>query len=155
MGLSIDEVLSTAFDGQEVAVNVVSNEEAGIASYAVGRAVFHGPAPIKPDNEPGRNRVRGSLTTSSALDCYFSDRTLQGVGMVQPFAGDATEGLRLSIPEMAGDPDVQVDLTLFGETFTLWMTRQDKLLVGAGPSLGQSEAGVWLLAFPSLLDPIG
>ena len=41
MGQSLDQILAQVSDGDTVNVTMVSNQDNGIASYAVGGLVFH------------------------------------------------------------------------------------------------------------------
>ena len=98
MGQSLNQILGESADNARVNVTIASNEDDGVASYAVGSLVIH-----KGNLE---NRLPTFLESSPDLDMFFSDRLLaidpgQPGGFAppprQPFDANATEKLGVSI----------------------------------------------------------
>lgn len=155
MGQSLEQILADIRDGDTVNVTMVSNQDNGIASYAVGGLVFRaatggvtvGGAPFRP--------ARLASNPNQPFDMFFSDRKLAidappapgtfGVGPRQPFNANAPEKLGMSISLGAGAHVMQ--LTVFGARSLVTLSPMGNLLVGLGPSLGNSAAGVFVVAF--------
>ncbi len=160
MGQSLDQILAEVGDGDTVNVTLVSNQDNGIASYAVGGLVFHkstggvilGGPPLRPG--------RLASNPGQELQMFFSDRMLNidpppatgtfGSGPRQPFNANATEKLGVSI-SLFGTHVMELDV-FGGKSFVTLSTMGD-LLVGLGPSLGHSAAGVFVVAFTGIVRP--
>jgi hypothetical protein len=161
MGQSLDQILAQVADGDTVNVTMVSNQDNGIASYAVGGLVFHkatggiifGGPPFRP--------ARLESNASQPFAMFFSDRRLSidpppspgtfGHGPRQPFNANATEKLGMSIS--LGSSVHAMRLTVFGSTSSVMLSPMGDLLVGLGPSLGHSPAGVFVVAFMGITRP--
>jgi hypothetical protein len=161
MGQSLDQILAQVADGDTVNVTMVSNQDNGIASYAVGGLVFHkatggvifGGPPFRP--------ARLQSNATQPFEMFFSDRKLSidpppppgtfGHGPRQPFSARATEKLGMSI-SLGGSVHV-MQLTVFGSTSSVMLSPMGDLLVGLGPSLGHSAAGVFVVAFTGIIRP--
>lgn len=161
MGFSLEQVLDQVNHGDTVTVTMVSNQDNGIASYAVGGLIYHQPtggvdiggAPFQP----------ATLRSDPAkpLKMYFSDRKLDidgppAVGTFphsprQPFNANATEQLSMVISLRPGFQGMH--LTVFGSTSLVTMEPMGDLLVGLGPSLGNSRGGVFIVSFLGIQRP--
>ena len=90
---------------------------------------------------------------------FFSDRKLNidpppaqgtfGVSPRQPFNANATEKLGMSI--MLETHVMELDV--FGGKSFVSLSPMGDLLVGLGPSLGNSAAGVFVVAFTGIVRP--
>lgn len=137
MGQSLDQLLAGAIDGvTRVNVTIASNEDDGVAGFAQGQLVFHkgnletgAPASLEPD--PG-----------VTFAMFFSDRHTG----LQPFAADQTEQLGMSITLGAAGTHV-MHLAVFGTNSPVQLSPMGDLLVGLGPSLSRSAAGVFIASF--------
>ena len=137
MGQSLDQMLAGAIDGvSRVNVTIASNEDDGVASFAQGQLVFHAgnlekglPASLQPD--PG-----------VTFTMFFSDRHTG----LQPFAADQTEQLGVSITLGTTGAHV-MHLAVFGTNSPVRLSPMGDLLVGLGPSLSRSAAGVFVASF--------
>jgi hypothetical protein len=159
MGQSLDQILAQVADGDTVNAVIVSNQDNGIASYAIGGLAFHkatggvilGGPPFRP----------ARLESSTPFNMFFSDRMLNidpppapgtfGGGPRQPFNANATEKLGVSISLGAGAHVMQ--LAVFGSKSLVTLSPMGDLLVGLGPSLGHSAPGVFVVAFVGISHP--
>lgn len=161
MGMNLEQVLTQARGGSSVGITLVSNQDNGIASYAVGSLIFH---PATGGKVFGGPRLRPAHMESDAahpLVMFFSDRRLSidppptpgsfGGGPRQPFSANATEALGVLVAPGLGDHQtVRVSITVFGNSSTFDMERRGNLLVGVGPPLGPSPEAVYILAFTGI-----
>ena len=145
MGQSLDQILRQSADNASVNVTIVSNEDDAVASYAVGSLVIH-----KGNLE---NRLPTFLESSPDLDMYFSDRRLdidpdQPFDPIarQPFDANATEKLGVSI-QVGLTGKYEMLLAVFGTKSPVTLSPMGDLLVGLGPSLSNSAAGVFVVSF--------
>jgi hypothetical protein len=160
MGLTVDEILATAQKDASVKMTIVSNEEDGIASYASGLLTY---TPSTGGVVLGGPKLQPA-TLAGTMKYLFSDRQFPidpkpsagSFGSVAPrqqqFDGKAPEPLAVSMT-LTSTPTVPVKLSFFGGTATVSMERRGKLLVGVGPSLGQSQGGVYVISFNALHQP--
>ena len=160
MGQTLDQILTQVGDGDRVGVTLASNQDNGIVGYAVGDLVYHkasggvilgGPVfrPARLESSPGQE-----------LQFFFSDRKLDidpppppgsfGRTPRQPFNANATEKLGMTIG--LGSPHT-MQLVVFGTKSLLTLNAMSDLLVGVGPSLGNSAAGVFVVAFTGIFRP--
>jgi|KBSSwiStaDraftv2_1062776.scaffolds.fasta_scaffold248219_2 hypothetical protein len=158
MGQSLDQILEKAVEGSIVSVALVSNQNDGVATYAVGDLVFH-PATAGasgPTFRPAR------LQSEQPFTMLFSDRRLDidpppepgtfGHDPRQLFSANAAERLGLSITLQLGTSVMQ--LAVFGSKASVSLKPVGDLLVGLGPSLSPSgAAGVFVVAFLSVRNP--
>lgn len=155
--MTLQEVLKHAKDTSPVHVTLVSNQANGIASYATGDLSFHnatiGVAPGGPGTRPAHMDSAG---TSFAM--LFSDRIAavpDQVGLQQPFSVVAPDQLGISVSLLPGVPTrLHINMTLFGHVSSFTMDPLGDLFVGAGPSLGHSSAGIFVLAFTGVADTV-
>jgi len=142
MGQSLDQILAQSVDGSRVNVTIASNEDDGVASFAQGQLVLHRgnlekgiPSSLEPD--PG-----------VTFTMYFSDRrtSLPGTQTLQPFRADETEQLGVSI-ELGTTGTHVMQLAVFGTKSPVSLSPMGDLLVGLGPSLSRSAAGVFVASF--------
>jgi hypothetical protein len=151
MGQSLDQILSQIANGDSVNVTIVSNQDNGIASYAVGSLIFQ-------EGNVLHNVPASLYTQSPPFQMYFSDRIgdlepppppasfgLPG----QPFDAYETENLGVSILRYATG-HVEMQLAVFGTKSSVTLSPMGDLLVGLGPSLGHSAAGVFVVAFTGI-----
>ena len=141
MGQSLDQILANAADNDTVGVTIVSNQDNGIASYAVGS--------LRVTKGNLEKRIPTFLVSdpNSPFRMYFSDRTANG----QPFNTNLTENLGVSIQvRLAGGP--LMELAVFGTQSPVTLSPMGDLLFGLGPSLGHSAAGVFVVAFTGLAE---
>ena len=92
---------------------------------------------------------------------FFSDRMLEidppsapgtlGHSPRQPFNANATEKLGVSIS--LGTASHVMQLAVFGSKSLVTLSPMGDLLVGLGPSLGSSAAGVFVVAFVGIVRP--
>jgi hypothetical protein len=161
MGQSLDQLLTQVGDGDTVNVTIVSNQDNGIASYAIGGLVFHkatggvifGGPPFRP--------ARLESDASQPFQMFFSDRKLDidpppepgtfGHGSRQPFSANATEKLGVWIS--VGTNAHVMQLEVFGSKSLVVLSAMGDLLVGLGPSFGHSAAGVFVVAFEGITRP--
>jgi hypothetical protein len=159
MGQSLDQILTQVGDGDTVHVAMVSNQDNGIVSYAIGGLVFHqSTGGIILNGPPFRPARLASNGASFAM--YFSDRMLQidpppspgsfGVSARQPFNANATENLSVTIT--LGAVHV-MSLGVFDSRSAVILTPMGDVLVGAGPSMGHSAASVFVVAFLGISRP--
>jgi|SRR5215217_92150 hypothetical protein len=153
MGRSLDEILAETRSGDIVHITMVSNQDNGIASYTVGGLEFH-PATggVLIDGPPFRP---ARLQSSQPLEMFLSDRKLSidpppapnsfGGGPRQPFNANDTEKVGVTI-SLGLLPHV-MQLSLFGGTSLVTLSPMGNLLAGLGPSLSNSAAGLFVLAF--------
>lgn len=161
MGQSLDQILAAVGDGDTVNVSMVSNQDNGIASYAVGGLVFHKATGGVIVGGPRFHPARLESDASAPFQMFFSDRKLSidppaapgsfGGGPRQPFNANATEKLGMSIS--LGTSLHVMQLSVFGSRSLVTLTPMGDLLVGLGPSLGASAAGVFLVAFLGITRP--
>jgi hypothetical protein len=87
MGQSLDQILAQAADNDTVGTTIVSNQDNGIASYAVGSLR------VTVGNLEKRLPTFLVSDPNGPFHMYFSDRT----SVAQPFNANATENLGVSI----------------------------------------------------------
>ena len=158
MGQSLEEILDQVSDLDTVNVTIVSNQDNGIASYAVGRLEFH---------EATIGAGVGSVSfarfesfPSEPLAMFFSDRPLsidpppEPFGPRQPFNANATEKLGVLI-RLGPLPSPRMQLAVFGSKSMVTLSPIGNLLVGLGPSLGHSAGGVFVVAFTGVIRKPG
>jgi|tagenome__1003787_1003787.scaffolds.fasta_scaffold20519518_1 hypothetical protein len=161
MGHSLDEILAEIADGDMVHVAMVSNQDNGLGSYTTGDLEFHpstggvflGGPPFRP--------ARLQSDSSRPLEMLLSDRkrvidpppapNTFGGGPRQPFDADNTEKVGVLIT-LGVAPHV-MQLSLFGTTTLVTLSPMGNLLVGLGPSLSNSAAGVFAVAFLGVTRP--
>jgi hypothetical protein len=158
MGQSLDQMLEQLHEGFLVDVAMVSNQDNGIASYAFGDLVFREAkgGVVGPTFSPAR------LESQQPFQMFFSDRHLdidrppeQGEfphNPRQPFSANATEKLGMTITLQLGTKVMQ--LAVFGSKSQVKLDPVGDLLVGLGPSLGNSSNGVFTVAFLSFRKPL-
>lgn len=137
MGQSQDQILAQANDRDTVGATIVSNQDNGIASYAVGF--------LQVTLGNLEKRLPTFLVSDAPFQMYFSDRTADG----QPFNANETENLGVSIQIGLTGGHV-MELAVFGTKSPVTLSPMGDLLVGLGPSLGNSPAGVYVVAFSGL-----
>lgn len=151
----IDEVLARLGDKDTVNVTIVSNQDNGIASYAIGGLVFHSATNFVIGGPPYRP-ARLESNPGQPFKMFFSDRRLVidppptqdytfQPAPTQPFNANETENLGVSI-SLGGSVHV-MHLTVFNSRSVVMLSPMGDLLVGLGPSLGHSAAGVFVVAF--------
>ena len=163
--MNLEDVLTQAKNGSSVHITIVSNQDNGIASYAVGDLIFH-PATGGPVVVVGHPVQAAHMESAAAnpLTMFFSDRTLSidpspaqgqfGGSQRQPFAANQTEPLGVSVsPGFSDHQTIRVRITVFGNTSTFDMKRQGNLFVGVGPQFGGSPEAVYVLAFTGITNP--
>lgn len=159
MGQSLDQILEQVGDGDTVNVVMVSNQDNGIASYAVGGLVFHAATGDVVFGGPPFRPASLQSPEGEPLKMYFSDRKLDidppptpgtfGHTPRQPFNANETEDLGVSI--FLGTHVMRV--AVFGSQSFVQLSPMGDLLVGLGPSLGNSAAGVFVVAFLGITRP--
>jgi hypothetical protein len=139
MGQSLDQILAQAANNDTVGATIVSNQDNGIASYAVGS--------LRVTKGNLEKRLPTFLVSdpNGPFQMYFSDRTAGG----QPFIANETENLGVSIQIGLTGGHV-MELEVFGTKSPVTLSPMGDLLVGLGPSLGDSAAGVFVVAFTGL-----
>lgn len=142
MGQSLDQILADTADGGSVNVTIVSNEDDGVASYAVGDLVFH-----KGNLEERRPAFLEPDPAAPFFSMFFSDRAtdIPPLGL-QRFRADETEQLGVSI-QLGTTGTHVMQLKVFGTTSPVTLSPMGDLLVGLGPSLSRSAAGVFVVSF--------
>jgi hypothetical protein len=161
MGHSLDEILAEVADGDIVQVAIASNQDNGIASYTLGGLEFHAATGgVLLDGPPFRPARLQSIS-SQPLEMFLSDRKLAidpppppgsfGRTPRQPFNANDTEKVGVSI-SLGVLPHV-MHLSLFGGTSLVTLSPMGNLLVGLGPSLSDSAAGVFVVAFLGITRP--
>ncbi len=160
MGQSLDQILAQVADGDSVNVTLASNQDNGIVGYAIGGLVFHKSTGGVFVGGPPLRLARLASNPGQELLFFFSDRKLNidpppapgtfGNSPRQPFNANATEGLGMSIT--LGTPHV-MELAVFGGKSLVSLSPMGDLLVGLGPSLGNSAAGVFVVAFTGIVRP--
>jgi len=161
MGHSLDEILAEAAEGDTVQVVMVSNQDNGIGSYTQGGLEFHAATGGVILGGPPFRPARLESTSSQPLEMFLSDRKLSidpppapntfGIGPRQPFNANDTEkvGVRISL----GLTPHLMQLSLFGSTSLVSLSPMSNLLVGLGPSLSNSAASVFVVAFLGITRP--
>jgi hypothetical protein len=159
MGISIDEIFSSASETTTINVFLATNSDNGIVSYARGVASFR-PRRFSFDiNRPYVLPARISTSGSQGLEYFFSDRVEFeaepsggpfAVSQQQPFSNDMTDRLGFSLSEPQWGPPV-VKFTLHSwnnATFSVPMTKHGKILFGMGPPVGGgAEQAGYLVSF--------
>jgi hypothetical protein len=140
-------------------VTIVSNQDNGIASYAIGGLVFTAAAGGVIFGGPPFRPAR--LESVEPFQMFFSDRRLDidpppepgtfGHSPRQPFSANATEKLGVWIS--LGTTLHLMQLEAFGSKSLVVLSPMGDLLVGLGPSFGGSPAGVFLVAFLGFTRP--
>jgi hypothetical protein len=161
MGESLQQIFAEAKTGATGTVTIVTNQDDGSASYAVGKLVYHGGSvDFKTGFSP---RSRLSTTGGEPLDWYFSDRKLNLdkpiPGMLgesrQPFSANALEKLGVSISDNPFGPFVmKLTFVTWGNgTSSIPMEPKGKLLVGVGPPLSNTDHAVYVVSFGAFVPP--
>ena len=148
MTQTLDQMLAGAINGDIVNVAMVSNQDNGIASYAEGGLVFHPATGGVVLGGPRFHPARLESTATEPLEMFFSDRKIPP-GTKQPFNANATEKLGMSISLGAGAHVMRLEV--FGSKSFVTLNPMGDLLVGLGPSLGHSAAGVFVVTFLGIL----
>jgi len=160
MGKNLDQILAEVGDGDSVGVTIVTNQDNGIASYAVGSLIYHPGSLTGPFFRPPRL----STTGGEPLNFYFSDRMLDidppaspggfGHSPRQPFSANAIDKLGVSVSLHSGPRVVKFTFHSWdGGTVSVAMESQGNLLVGLGPPLGNSPHAVYLVSFTGVSRP--
>ena len=160
--MNLEDVLTQAQDGSSVHITIVSNQDNGIASYAVGDLIFHPQTGGQFFDGPPLEPAHMKSAADDPLLMFFSDRKLSidpppppgtfGNSPRQPFSANATEALGVSVSLGFGDNQtVGVSITVFGNSSHFEMNRQGNLFVGVGPPLGNSPEAVYVLAFTGII----
>ncbi len=157
MGQSLAQILAEVGEGDIVNTTLVSNEDDGIASYAVGGLSFHPATGGILFNGP---RFRPARLTATGFTMFFSDRKLAidppappgqfGQSPRQPFNANATETLGVSMT--LGLTPI-IELAVFGSKSRFVLNPMGDLLVGLGPSFGHSAGSVFVVAFTGIVRP--
>jgi hypothetical protein len=160
MGQTLDQILTQVGDGDQVGITLASNQDNGIVGYAVGDLVFHKASGGVVRGGPIFRPARLESSQGQELHFFFSDRKLDidppappgsfGHTPRQPFNANATEKLGMTIS--LGSPHV-MQLAVFGTRSLVTLSPMSDLLVGVGPSLGNSAAGVFVVAFTGIFRP--
>lgn len=164
--MNLEDVLTQGKNGSSVHITIVSNQDDGIASYAVGDLIFHPATGGQVVDGPPLRPAHMESAAANPLRMFFSNRRLSidpppapgsfGGSPRQPFSANATEALGLSIALKIGDHDtVRVSITVFGNSAKFDMERRGNLFVGVGPPLGPSPEAVYVLAFTGITNPPG
>jgi hypothetical protein len=161
MGHSLDEILAEAAEGDIVQVAMVSNQDNGIASYTLGGLEFHAATGGVILDGPPFRPARLQSNSSQPLEMFLSDRKLSidpppapntfGSSPRQPFNANDTEKVGVLI-SLGLSPHV-MHLSVFGTTSLVTLSPMGNLLVGLGPSLSNSAAGVFVVAFLGITRP--
>lgn len=161
MGQSLDQILAEVGDGDTVNVTMVSNQDNGIASYAVGGLVFHKATGGFAVGGPTFRPARLASVASQPFEMFLSNKKLSidpapevgfGVGPRQPFSANETEKASVSISLGASTHVMQLGIS--GSKSLVTLSPMSDLLVGLGPSLqGGSAAAVFVVAFIGILRP--
>jgi hypothetical protein len=160
MGQNLDQILTQVGDGDSVNVTLASNQDNGIVGYAVGSLVFHKASGGVVIGHPVFRPARLASNPGQELQFFFSDRKLDidpppppgsfGRSPRQPFNANAIEKLGMTIS--LGSPHV-MELAVFGTKSLVTLSAMSDVLVGVGPSLGNSAAGVFTVAFTGISRP--
>ena len=165
--MNLEDVLTRAKNGSSVHITIVSNQDNGLASYAIGDLIFH---PATDDRLPGGRRLRQPAHMESAAAnpprMYFSNKKLSidpppapgsfGESPRQPFSANATEPLGVSVAPVFDDHQtIRLSITVLSTSATFDMERRGNLFVGVGPPLDPSSPeAVYVLAFTGITDVI-
>lgn len=162
MGKSLDQILAEVSEGDKVGVSIVTNQDNGTATYAVGDLIYHPASMIGPFMRPARL----STTGGEPLKYFFSDRMLDidpppppgnfGNSPRQPFSANSTDKLGVSISlHFLGNRVVKFTLHSWGNaTFSVPTEPRGNLLVGIGPPIGNaSDHAVYVVAFTGITRP--
>ncbi len=164
MGLSLEQVLSEIGNGGKVQVTMASNQDNGLVSYSFGELTFH-PATGGPVLGSFR---KAHFDSGAPFKMFFSDRLRQvdslppqgtpdnpvlgGVPQPrQPFDVDRFEEMGVSLTLGAGVH--LMSISLFNSRSIVTLTEKGDLLVGLGPSLGNSAAGFFVVSFNAISVP--
>jgi hypothetical protein len=153
MGKNLDQIIAEARDGYKFGVTIVTNQNNGIASYAVGSLIYHAGALSGPFFRPARLSTTGGVP----LDFYFSDRVDSFGEPPQPqrfsAKADRIDKLGVSISLHSGPRVVRFTFHSWGgATVGVAVESMGNLLVGLGPPLGDSPHAVYLIAFTGLIE---
>ena len=169
MPQGLEQVTGSAVDGSRVTVTIASNQDNGLVSYATGSLVYH-PATIAAKVGGVSRQARLDPDPAGPFRILFSDRTSQvdvppaaapappgqtpsfgaGAGNTQPFDLDQPDSMTVSIT--LGVASV-MHLGLFNSNSIVMLKPLGDLLVGLGPSLGNSAAGVFVVALTGFVTP--
>jgi hypothetical protein len=154
MGMRLDQVVSEIGD-RFVYVTLVTNQDNGIVSYGVGSLRLQrgeGPDPSGTIGHP-------SKLESNSLDVFFSNRTRDIDNGSRPprqqFDADQREpaGISLNVGplvRLAGAPastERTMQYSIFGTRSPVKLNPMGDLLVGLGPSMGDSSSAAFIIAF--------
>lgn len=157
MGKSLDEITNGLPEGRRVGITIVTNQDTNsIVGYATGELVYH-PATLVLGT-PFLRPARLSTTGGDPLKFYFSDRRIAidptqpegrfGLDLRQPFSANATDMLGVSVSLGIGPRTMKLTfLSWGGGTFSVVTEARGNLLVGLGPSLGNSSSAVYVASF--------
>lgn len=164
MGMNYTQVLAAAAAAPGLVIaTLVTNQDDGIATYAVGGLAYHPPGSSSGGGGFGLMRPARLSTTGVAdglgLEHYFSDRRLAidpppSDGSFpkfprQPFSANAIDRLGLSMSRNLSGPVVaKFTLHAAGNTsFTVPLEERGNLLVGLGPAVGShSDHAVYVIS---------
>lgn len=162
MGVSLEQILAEGADGATVGVTIVTNQDNGIASYAVGALIYH--VGVAAEFKPGgvAHSKPASLETAVPLAFYFSDRlgppVNQGGGIhlvTQPFSANNIDELGVSITFGVGHLHIAkfTFISWGGSVASIPLESRGNLLFGLGPPLGNSPNALYVIAFNSITPP--
>lgn len=167
MGKNLDQILAEVGDGDSVHVTLVTNQDNGIAGYAVGSLIYHagsGSAIFTLTGGSSFRPPRLSTTGGEPLTFYFSDRMLDidppapvgsfGHSPRQPFSANATDKLGVSVSLGFGPHIMNFTFHSWGGAIAnVSMESRGNLLVGLGPPLGNSPNAVYVMSFTGVSRP--
>jgi|SRR5437763_8320649 len=158
MGKSLDDIVRDLPDGRKVGVTIATNQDNGIVGYAVGDLIYHPEAVFA--GSPFMRPARLSTTGGDPLNFYFSDRRIAldptlggtlGPALRQPFSANSIDKLGVSVSFGIGPRTIRLTfLSWGGGTFSVVTESRGNLLVGLGPSLGNSPQAVYVASFSEL-----
>lgn len=157
VGKSLDQILAVVGDGDTLGVTLATNQDSGIVAYATGLLTYRA-AHVEPVNHHATLASLGTVA-DKPLAAYFSDRRLDidpagaGFGHLarQLFSANALDKLGVSI-SLIGTPRV-LALTFIswgGTTARIALEARGNLLMGLGPSLGNSAQALYVLSFQGI-----
>lgn len=154
MPWSFDRIAAEAPDGSKWTVNIASNQDDGIASYAEGELVFRKGRIVAFERDgirqPFLQPARLHTTDPRPLLYFFSNRSVMSNGAYQPFDGTNIDLLGLDVYKNASDQTVAAFTLLSYDKarFEVVTETRDSILVGAGPSVGNAAtAAHFLISF--------
>lgn len=148
--MNLEQILAGAVDGLYIGVTVMTNQDNGIASYAVGRLLYNeATLTAGGDFRPAR------LFTGEddLLDMFISDRVYANSDSnqrPQRFSVLAPEKLKVWISLTPSRAAIQIPG--WGGTSSFATEAMGNMLVGLGPSLGAAPHAVWVFAFSGVVN---